>query len=470
VRELQLRREAWRRRCKNEYIAWCIEALSPLGLVPAAHHQLICAELQALIDGPPGGRLMFFAPPGSAKTTYVSRLFPPWVLQRKPGFSIIAASHGAQFAEENSAHAISYIKDHENILEYKLRSENVHRWRTSNGGDYLAAGTGAGIAGFRADLAIIDDPVRSRMDAESETFRSRLWRWFHSDLARRLKPDGHIVLMHTRWHMNDLAGMLLKQNSEGWRIINLPAIATTANDPLGREPGELLWDDDDYGYGSKLLEIREDLHKNGAAMDWASLFQQDPRPRDGALFNVNKLAANIIDAPPASITWVRGWDLAATKDLGTVNAAYTAGVKLGRTPDNKFVIGNVRRERLEPEGVEDLIVGTAKLDGHGVKIGIPQDPGQAGKFQVQYLVTKLMGFGVEFSPETGDKATRAAPFASQVNVGNVAMIRGDWNEAYLEEMRGFPVSATLDQVDASSRAFEMIFKSAGALWAAFNRA
>lgn len=408
---------------------------------------------------------MIFAPPGSAKTTYVSRLFAPWVLQYKPGWHIIGASHRAMFAEENSTHAINYIKDYGQLLGLKLASENVQRWRTTNGGDYLPAGVDAGISGFRADLAIIDDPIKSRQDASSPTYQKRLWRWYNSDLRRRMTPDSRLVLMHTRWDLSDLAGMLLRLETGKWRVLILPALATSPDDPLGRALGEPLWDDDDYGYGATLTEIRDELTKNGAALDWSSLYQQSPMQAEGTLFKVDKLSANIIDAPPQPIQWVRGWDLAATKDTGTLNAAYTVGVKLGRTPDNRFVLGHVVRDRLEPEGVEDLIVGTAKLDGYNVKVGIPQDPGQSGKFQIKYLVSKLAGHSVEFSPETGDKATRAAPFAAQVNVGNVAMIRGAWNEPYLEELRSFPVGVTKDQVDASSRAFEMVFKGGAALWA-----
>lgn len=473
MRELRLKQEVWRRRCRQEYVAWCTEALAPLGLVPARHHILICNALQALIDGPPGGRLMIFAPPGSAKTTYVSRLFAPWVLQYKPGWQIIGASHRASFAEENSAYAISYIKAHSDLLGMGLKSENVQRWRTDNGGDYLPAGVDAGISGFRADLAVIDDPIRRRQDASSPTYQRRLWRWYNSDLRRRMTPDSRLVLMHTRWDVNDLAGMCLKLERDKWKVLILPALATSLDDPLGRAIGQPLWDDDDYGYGATLVDIRDELYRNGAALDWHSLFQQSPTQPEGALFKVDKLSSNIIDAVPQPIQWVRAWDLAATRDLGTADAAFTAGVKLGRTPDNRFVIGGVRRERLEPEGVEDLVVGTAKLDGYAVKVGIPQDPGQAGKFQVKYLVTKLAGYSVEFSPETGDKATRAGPFAAQVNVGNVAMLRDTpgnrWNEAYIEEARSFPVGGTKDQIDASSRAFEMVFKGGTALWARLGR-
>lgn len=409
---------------------------------------------------------MLFAPPGSAKTTYVSRLLPPWVLQRKPTWNIIAASHTMPLALENSQYARGYIQSFENILGVTLRSTQMQRWHTDAGGNYLAAGVDAGISGFRADLSIIDDPVRSRADADSETYRENVWRWFHGDLARRSKPDCKIVLMHTRWHEDDLAGRLLATQPERWRVVSLPALAEE-NDPLGREPGDPLWGDDaGYGYGNKLLDIRAELEQSGMSREWGSLYQQNPRPADGSIFKPDKI--DIIDALPLGMTWARGWDLAATKDLGTSKAAYTAGVRIGRAPNGRYIVADVRRARLDPEGVENLILQTAKVDG-AVRIGLPQDPGQAGKFQVAYLTNRLAGHTVESTPESGDKATRAGPYASQVNVGNVSLLRGEWNAAYLEELRSFPSGSTADQVDASSRAFSMVYEGGAALWTKLGR-
>ncbi len=98
-------------------------------------------------------------------------------------------------------------------------------------------------------------------------------------------------------------------------------------------------------------------------------------------------------------------------------------------------------------------VGSPSRDGRGVRISIPQDPGQAGKTQVLALTRMLAGHQVKSSPETGDKVTRAEPLASQVNVGNVLLLRGEWNDALIEEMRLFPNGAFDDQIDALSRAF-----------------
>lgn len=456
--------------------------MGDVGFTPSKHHQLLCNRIQALIDGPPGGRLMIFAPPGSAKTTYTARLLPPWLMQYKPGWSIIGASHRASFAEENSGYALSYMKEYGDFLGVRLRSESVQRWRTfgmrsengqllSRSGDYLAAGVDAGISGFRADLAVIDDPIKGREAADSEVQRKHLWKWFFGDLTRRLKPEGRVILMHTRWHPDDLAGQLLEAQRERWEILSMPALADSPDDPLGREMGEPLWIGDDYKYGEGLVAQREELFAAGQALDWWSMYQQVPRPAEGNLFKVDNI--KIVNAIPHGTSFGRGWDLAATKDMGTKDAAYTAGVKIGRYPNGRYVVVDVRRKRLEPEGVEALLVNTSRLDREDKEAqcyrqSIPQDPGQAGKFQVQYLINRMAGSAVEFSLESGHKETRAAPFASQVNVGNVDMLVGDWNKAYIEELRSFPGS-TKDQVDASSRAFEMVYQGGAALWAALGR-
>jgi predicted phage terminase large subunit-like protein len=137
----------------------------------------------------------------------------------------------------------------------------------------------------------------------------------------------------------------------------------------------------------------------------------------------------------------------------TVDGDWTAGAKIGKMPDGRFIIADMVRVREGPDQRDAMMLNTARRDGAAVKISIPQDPGQAGKTQVAYLTRALSGFRVMTSPESGDKITRAEPFAAQVNVGNVLMLRGAWNDALIDEMRMFPNGAHDDQVDAMSRAF-----------------
>jgi predicted phage terminase large subunit-like protein len=398
-------------------------------------------------------------PPGSAKSTYASVLFPAWWFTQFPRGNIIAASHTDELAQRFGRKVRNTASDHALRLGYGLSADSkaVGRWETNHGGEYFAAGVGGAIAGRRADLVLIDDPVRNRESADSETVRESQWNWFTSDLRTRMKPSAAIVVIMTRWHADDLGGRLLDRQPGLWRVLKLPAKAGDA-DPIGRAPGEYLWGDDAYGYGAELRLVHREYEAAGAMRDWSALYQQDPRPAEGALFHTAKI--DILPAAPLGRNVVRAWDLAATKQVGTRDPDWTVGIKLLREDSGRYVVLDAMRLRGGPDEVEAAIVNTAKQDGASVRIGLPQDPGQAGKTQALYLTRALAGYRVETGTETGDKATRAGPFAAQVNVGNVAMLAATWNRPLLDEMAGFPAAAHDDHVDALSRAFGMVGLSA----------
>ncbi len=450
-RLLTLTRERRTRQLRRSFEEFVRDGMARLGLAPAAHHRLLIRELQDVAGGR-RTRLMVNMPPGSAKSTYASVWFPAWAMHRRPGFDVIAASNIAATAEGFSRGVMGVARDHAQTLGYSILRQAAADWTTTTGARFRAVGVGGTITGSRADLALIDDPVKSREEADSPLIRERQWDWFNADLRTRLKPNAAIVLVMTRWHEDDLGGRLLRYQPGLWRVVSLPAVAGEA-DPLGRAPGDFLWDDD-YGFGGELRRIKDEFDAAGATREWQALYQQDPRPREGMMFRIGSVP--FLEAAMAGGTRVRAWDLAATSAMGTRDGDWTVGVRLARHEDGRLVVEDVIRLRGGPDEVDAAIMSTAMTDGTGVAIHLPQDPGQAGKMQAMYLTRRLAGFHVTAKPVSGSKAVRAGPFASQINVGNVSIVRRAWNRAFLEELAGFPHAAHDDQVDAAALAFEAL--------------
>jgi predicted phage terminase large subunit-like protein len=403
----------------------------------------VIAALEALERGETA-RLMLLLPPGSAKSTYASLIFPAWWMARNPGGAVITASHTAKLAEYFGRGVRGLVKEHGARLNLAIRGDAraAGRFLTEQGGEYYAIGVNGAVTGRRADLALIDDPIRCFAEAESGAARDRLWNWYRTELLTRLKPRGRILLVMTRWHRDDLAGRLAAQ--DGWQVLRFPALAES-DDPLGRAPGEALWPE--WEPRDALLDKQRSIGERG----FAALFQQSPCASDGKLFDIAKLRLAELVPPGMS---VRAWDLAAGTDRGDPD--WTVGVKLLRDSSDGFWVDDVRRLRLPPDGVADMIVNTARQDGDSVTIGLPLDPGQAGVFQTMMLTRMLAGYRVLSSPERGSKTERAAKVATQVTNGGVTLRRAAWNAAFMDELATFPDGAKDDQVDALSRAFSML--------------
>lgn len=178
------------------------------------------------------------------------------------------------------------------------------------------------------------------------------------------------------------------------------------------------------------------------------------RPAAGLLFQ--RGWCEVVDAVPAGVTWMRGWDLASTPKVEGNDPDGTAGTKIGKLPDGRYIVGHHVKDFLSPAGVERLIKNTAEADGANAKISLPQDPGQAGKSQVTNLVKLLIGFDARATPESGDKITRFSPFSAQAEAGNVLVLRAPWNEAWFSALEGFPEAAHDDDADSTSRAFNAL--------------
>lgn len=283
-----------RRRARSSFREWCLL----LGFQPARHHDLIISKCQEVADSPSSRFVILLLPPGSAKSTYTSASFPPWFLGRKPGCSILACSYKYDLAETFGRRGRNIVQEYDDVLGYKLKpdSKSAGEWETSTGGRYFCAGVGAGIAGHRADLGLIDDPLGSQEDADSKLVRDKQWDWFLGDFFPRLKPNASIIIIANRRHEDDLVGRLLSPETKGspipvekWEVIRLPFFAED-DDPLGRSPSDTvegkianrLWPD----------WFNEEMARSIMAMPpriLAGLYQQRPAPEEGDFFKKDNL-------------------------------------------------------------------------------------------------------------------------------------------------------------------------------------
>lgn len=269
------------RRAARASLAGFAAYVQPEDQQPASHHKLILAGLDAVLNGECSG-LIITMPPGSAKSTYSSVVLPAYFLGKNPQLNIIAASHTLTLAERFGRRSRNLLmSDAVQALwpTTKVASDSsaAGRWSTNEGGEYLAAGIGGAITGFRADLGLIDDPVKSREEADSEVVREKTWDWFVNDFRTRLKPGARVVILMTRWHEDDLAGRLLDREPGKWKVLRLRMEAVAdERDPLGRQPGERLWPE--WFTEEMVTDAKRDPRT------WSALYQQDPRPKEGSEF------------------------------------------------------------------------------------------------------------------------------------------------------------------------------------------
>lgn len=383
--------------------------------------------------------LILAAPPQHGKTEMVSRLLPAYLYGLDPTLRIGAASYGALYASKINREVQAILLSHRYHLLFPESSLLGHRLRRNNdgfdvpgGGRYDCTGVEGPLTGYSLDLAIIDDPIKNNQDALSPAKKDSVWDWYTSVVRPRMASDSGTIVMATRWAQDDLSGRILEKQS-GVASLSFPAI-----------------DDDGNALVPELHPIDQLLEIKSTMSDyfWSALYQGSPIPDDGGDFDVNKI--EIVDAVPAGIDWVRGWDFAASTKK---HADYTATALLGIHAGVVY-IGHVDAIQRSPSDVLEYIQKRVKDDGD-VYQSFPQDPGAAGKYVVNTIVQMLHGHRMEFTPETGDKRTRAIPFASQVDAGNVRVLRGSWNDSMMEQMAYFPNGSHDDIVDALSRAYNV---------------
>lgn len=436
------------------------------------HHRVVARQLDRVLTGEVR-RLMLLLPPQNGKSEMVSRRFPAYVFGRRPNTRFVACSYSASLAQDMS-------RDVQKIMSTTEYQALFPRTRLATGrddeirtqgqfeivghrGHYVAAGVGGSITGKTLDIGVIDDPIKNRAEAESQVYRDNVWAWYTSTFATRQFGDqGAIVIALTRWHEDDMAGRLLKlarenPDADQWEVVSFPAVADVVRVGDPRQVGEVLW---------PAKYPIEELHRRKAGMgsyDWAALYQQQPAPPGGGMFQRAWFTVGVVPVPEERdgklvtprIKRCRFWDCAGSEATGKSDPDWTVGTLVAECA-GIYYAEDVARVRTTAGNVDALMLQTAKTDPPGTLIREEQEPGSAGKSVVASHLKMLSGFDYAGVPATGEKSTRWRPFAAQAEGGNVRLVAGTWNRAWLDEMAFVPFGAHDDQADSASGAFNAL--------------
>lgn len=336
IRELQMRDAA---KTKLAHYAQYM-----LDVVPALHHRLICDAIDDLLDNDTYNELIVLAPPGSAKSTYTSVALPSYFMGRNPKGHILTASYSSELAEKWGRKVRNIVDSPKfnALFEVSLSKDATAaaRWATAEGGEFYGAGVGSGILGFRADLAVIDDPISGFEQAQSMSQLAKVHGWYETDFITRLKPQAKIVLICQRLARNDLAGYLIDRNIENptrrQRILTLPMEASVG-DELGRAPGERLWPE--WYTEEMVTDAKRDAFK------WKTLYQQKPPSDDGAWVAPEDIQYRPTPPITDKSSLYGCTDLALSVNTGD----YTVNFVVAVDKNNDWDIIDASRERADPE-------------------------------------------------------------------------------------------------------------------------
>ncbi|MDO9337937.1 MAG: hypothetical protein Q7T61_16190 [Caulobacter sp.] len=424
----------------------------------AAHHRLWLNKLAAVERGEIR-RLMAFMPPGSAKSTYAVDVFTPWFLGRKGNRSALVVTYATALAARRGRKARSVTRQPAYARIMGVRPDKARAsaldWGLDNGSDWMGAGMLAGITGNRADLIVIDDPVKGRAEADSPLIRKRTREEFDDTVRTRLKAGGRIVLIQTRWHEDDLAGSLLPADYDGrsgpvlcrdgetWEVVNIPAQAERADDPLGRQVGDWLWPEywgDDH-WGQFKLNPRT----------WNALYQQRPRPEEGSYFERGWFRRFQEHELPRSLRYYGSSDYAVTEGGGDYTRLTVWGVDAHL---NLWRVGSWGGQTSSDQWIERQCDLIAHFRPKG---GVRRWFGEAGVIQravEPMLVAKLrqrrLSCPLEWLSSGQDKPTRARAAQALVREGRV-WVRDDGDgDCFIDECVAFPMGRHDDEVDCLS--------------------
>ena len=381
---------------------------------------------------------MIFMPPRHGKSMLASEFFPAFYLGRNPERQIIHCTYAQELASgfgrkvRNQMIDTAFSRIFPNAT-VSSDSTAANRFHTTKGGVYHAVGVGGPLTGRGADLLLIDDPIKGREDADSETMRKKLKDWYQSVAYTRLMPGGAIVLIQTRWHEDDLAGWLLTDHAhENWTVLSLPAV---------NDEGDALWPD--HYPLDRLAVIKQAL----GSRDWSALYQQRPTPDEGGMIKAAWLEHTRYNVLPQGhkLRIVQSWDTAyKPKQINDPSACTTW---LQTTTGDYYLIDSLVIRAEYPAVKRAILSHYKKYKPDAVLI---EDKASGQSLIQEFKTTTVPVIAVE--PDN-DKQTRLNAVSSLFEAGKVWLpYSSDWLIDYESELFSFPLGKHDDQCDSTSQA------------------
>jgi predicted phage terminase large subunit-like protein len=417
-----------------EYQRFLSNAHADFTHTPADHHDKIIEALHALERDECKG-VLICAPPGSAKSTYVSVQFATWMWARHPTYHILACSNTTDLAEtfNRRRRNVCYTPAWEVLADCTVdkTQQGVARFANTAGGTMTAAGVGSAIVGLRSDLNILDDPIQSFEQAMSLTQLGKIWDWFETDFRSRLLPTGKEVIVTTRWAKRDPAGRILdliaSGQERGWKVLILPMIS---------EDGAPLWPS---WYGRHQIEQNQ-----RDPLRWSALYQQRPLDESGAW--VPFVHLHIEDAAPDELTYIMAVDLALSVGAGD----FTVFTVCGLDSERNVHVVDVYRDRIPPN--ESAEVAFELCHRHNPTVLLIDDDNSSKVWmRLVHELARARNASIPIYPlpmRGKDKETRAAAIRGFLLADRVKLVRAPWNADVIREILEFPGQEHDDVVDA----------------------
>ncbi len=448
----------YQNQAKEQYVKY-VEYVHNGAWIRGKHLELVCNTVQDFIedklineDGKIVNVLTISIPPQHGKSQSVTETLPSWYLGKYPSKRVIVVSYGDDLARRFGRRNKQKILEYGNKL-FGIEISNETRSDTEfeiNGykGTMISRGIMAGITGQPGDLIIIDDPIKNRQEADSETYRERVWDEWLNSIKTRLSAKGKVIIIQTRWHEDDLTGRIIKENTERYHELNLPCEAEE-NDLLGREVGDALFPE--IGKDREWLQdFKKSYTTSQGSRAWEALFQGRPSSQEGNL--IKRGWWKYYNVLPRVAVKILSVD-ATFKDED--DSDFVVIQVWGKVGSSLYLIDQTRDRMDFPTTIREIKQMLKKHPTCSAKLIEDKANGSA----IISVLRSSVGGIIPVNPK-GGKVSRVNAILPYIEAGNVFLPENaPWTVDFVNEASSFPLGKNDDQIDCASQALNRLIFS-----------